>query len=265
MKWVREMENNAILVTNRVSKSFGGVKALNKVSIEIPERHIVGLIGPNGSGKTTLFNVITGFYPPDEGKVMYKTASSDLVDITGLNPHEVFRIGVIRTFQIPRLFPSLTVLENLLITSPSQRGENIVNSFRRSKWLREEEELVRRAVGLLKMFNKLDIVSKYPSELSIGDVKLIETLRGLMTPARLYLLDEPLAGLDLRTARSLMDLIKRLNRDCGISFLIVEHRVDLLMEIADFVYVLHNGVLLASGTPSEIINDPRVTKAYIGE
>ncbi|MEM1628155.1 MAG: ABC transporter ATP-binding protein [Desulfurococcaceae archaeon] len=259
------MEEEAILVINNVSKYFGGLKALNKVTIEIPEKCIVGLIGPNGSGKTTLFNVITGFYPPDEGKIMYKTLSGNFVDITGLNPHEVFKMGVIRTFQIPRLFPSLTVLENLLITPLNQRGESVVNSLRRSKWLREEEELVHRAVNLLKTFNRLDIASKYPSELSIGDIKLIETLRGLMTPARLYLLDEPLAGLDLHVARSLLRLIRELNKNHGLTFLIVEHRIDLLMEIADFVYVLHNGFLLASGTPSEIINDFKVVRAYIGE
>ncbi|MEM4489296.1 MAG: ABC transporter ATP-binding protein [Desulfurococcaceae archaeon] len=253
-----------LMITRNLSKYFGGIKALEEVSITIFEEQIVGLIGPNGSGKTTLFNVITGFYMPDKGEILYRVENKDLIKINGLNPHEVFKLGIVRTFQIPRLFPSLTVLENLLIAPPNQIGEKILNAVRRKMWLKEEENLVKKAIDLLTSFGKQDIIFKYPLELSVADVKLIETLRGLMTPAKIYLLDEPLAGLDLPTARSLLSFIKELRDRYKLTFFVIEHRIDLLMEAVDHVYVLHNGRLLASGKPSEVMNNPDVIKAYVG-
>jgi len=257
-------EERHILITRNVSKYFGGVKALEKVSVSIPEGWIVGLIGPNGSGKTTLFNIITGFHVPTEGEVFYRT-SDKIVRIDGLNPHEVYRLGIVRTFQIPRIFPSLTVLENLLVTPIGQRGESILNAIRWRSWLEDEKNLVKKALSILTKFNKLDIAFKYPAELSVADIKLVETLRGLMTPARVYLLDEPLAGLDLPTARTLLKFIKEVRDTYKLTFFIIEHRIDLLMEIAEYVYVLHAGKLLASGKPAEVIQNPDVVKAYVGE
>jgi branched-chain amino acid transport system ATP-binding protein len=257
-------EIQPILNTRNVSKYFGGVRALEKVSIIIPEGGIIGLIGPNGSGKTTLFNIITGFHVPSEGEVFYKL-NSKFIRIDGLNPHEVFRLGIVRTFQIPRLFPSLTVIENLLVTPIGQKGESILNAIRWRSWLEEEKSLIKKALSLLAKFNKLDVAFKYPAELSVADIKLVETLRGLMNPARLYLLDEPLAGLDLLTARTLLKFIKEIRDTYKLTFIIIEHRIDLLMEIVEYVYVLHNGRVLASGKPEEIIQNPDVIKAYVGE
>ncbi|MEM2021979.1 MAG: ABC transporter ATP-binding protein [Zestosphaera sp.] len=258
-------EGQPILIASNVSKYFGGVRALERVSVAVPESRIVGLIGPNGSGKTTLFNVITGFYVPDEGEVLYRTSNEGFISIDGLNPHEVFKLGIARTFQIPKLFPSLTVLENLTITPVNQLGEGILNAIRWGTWLNEEKALVKKAVNILTEFGKLDIALKYPSELSVADIKLVETLRGLMTSARVYLLDEPLAGLDLPTARSLLKFIKELKNTYRLTFFVIEHRIDLLMEIVDYVYVLHNGRLLASGEPAEVMNNSDVIKAYVGE
>jgi len=256
--------SDPILIVKNISKYFGGIKALEKVSLSVPENSIIGLIGPNGSGKTTLFNVVTGFYVPDGGEVYFKV-NDDYVRIDGLNPHEVFKMGIVRTFQIPRLFPSLTVLENMLVTPINQIGEKLINSIRFRVWNKEEEMLARKALDILKEFGKLDIADKRPSEISVADVKLIETLRGLMTPARLYLLDEPLAGLDIPTAYKLLEFVKDLRARYKLTFLIVEHRIDLLLGAVDYVYVLHNGKLLSSGKPEEVMKDPRVIKAYVGE
>lgn len=253
-----------ILATRNVSKYFEGVKVLEKVSITIPEGGIIGLIGPNGSGKTTLFNIITGFHVPSEGEVLYR-ASNEFIRIDGLNPHEIYRLGIVRTFQLPRLFNSLTVIENLLVTPVGQRGESILNAVRRRTWLEEEKNLVKKALSILTMFNKLEIAFKYPAQLSVADIKLVETLRGLMANARLYLLDEPLAGLDFATARRLLNFIKEIRNSYNVTFIIIEHRIDLLMETVDYVYVLHNGRLLASGKPDEVIQNPDVVKAYVGE
>jgi len=258
------MGENEILIVKNVSKYFGGVRALEKVSLAIPENSIIGLIGPNGSGKTTLFNVITGFHVPNSGEILFKTGGN-YIRLNGLNPHEVFRHGIVRTFQIPRLFPSLTVLENMLVTPVGQSGEKILNAIRYKTWREEETSLAEKALKLLGEFGKLEIADKYPSELSVADIKLVETLRGLMTSAKLYLLDEPLAGLDLPRARRLLDFVKNLRARYGLTFFIIEHRIDLLLGSVDYVYVLHNGMLLSSGTPEEVMRDPNVIKAYVGE
>ncbi len=253
----------AVLEVRDVAKYFGGVKALDGVSLEVPETGLVGLIGPNGSGKTTLFNVVTGFYVPDKGEVLLRE-SDDLVRIDGLNPNEVFKKGVVRTFQIPRLFNSLTVLENLLVTPLGQRGESLVRALLRGSWSGQERELARKAVELLKMFDMLHYANSKVSELSVAHIKMLETIRGLMTPAKLYLLDEPAAGVDYSTARKLFTYVRKLRDERGLTFLVIEHRLEILMEYVDYVYVLHNGKLLSEGKPQEVVSDPKVVEAYIG-
>ncbi|MFN3267741.1 MAG: ABC transporter ATP-binding protein [Zestosphaera sp.] len=252
-----------ILEVRDVAKYFGGVKALDGVSLSVPERGLVGLIGPNGSGKTTLFNVITGFYVPDRGSVLFRE-SSDLVRIDGLNPNEVFKKGIVRTFQIPRLFNSLTVLENLLVTPLGQKGENPVKALFRNSWSAQERELAKKAIELLKAFNMLHHANSKISELSAAHIKMLETIRGLMTPAKLYLLDEPAAGVDYLMAKELFTYVRRLRDEHNLTFFIIEHRLEILMEYVDYVYVLHNGKLLSEGKPQEVISDPKVIEAYIG-
>ncbi|MEM0026240.1 MAG: ABC transporter ATP-binding protein [Zestosphaera sp.] len=254
---------SVILEVRDVAKYFGGVKALDGVSLTVPERGLVGLIGPNGSGKTTLFNVITGFYVPDRGSVLFKE-SNDLVRVDGLNPNEVFKKGIVRTFQIPRLFSSLTVLENLLVTPIGQKGESPVRALFRNSWSTQERELAEKAIELLKKFNMLHYVNSRISELSAAHIKMLETIRGLMTPAKLYLLDEPAAGVDYMMAKELFTYVKRLRDEHNLTFFIIEHRLEILMEYVDYVYVLHNGKLLSEGKPQEVISDPKVIEAYIG-
>jgi len=253
-----------ILEARDLAKYFGGVRALDGVTLSVPEKSIVGLIGPNGSGKTTLFNVVTGFYEPTRGEVLLKDNNSGSMErIDGLNPNEVFLKGVVRTFQVPRLFTSLTVLENVLVTPPVQIGERVLDAPFKSRWEKQERELARKAVWLLKKFGLGDYIYSRVTELSVAHVKLLETIRGLMTNARLYLLDEPAAGVDYGVARELFNYIRGL-REEGLTFLIVEHRLDVLMDYVDYVYVLHNGKLLSEGKPSEVVNDPKVVEAYIG-
>jgi len=252
-----------ILEVMDVAKYFGGIRALDGVALSVPDRGLIGLIGPNGSGKTTLFNVITGFYTPDRGSVWFKD-SRGRWRIDGLNPNEVFRKGIVRTFQTPRLFKSLTVLENLLLTPIGQRGEDVIKVFYEKAWREQELELARKAVRLLKTFNMLQYANLKASELSVAHMKILETLRGLMTPASLYLLDEPAAGVDYPQAKELFSYVKKLRDEQGLSFLIIEHRIEILMEFVDYVYVLHNGRLLCKGKPKEVISDPRVIEAYIG-
>jgi branched-chain amino acid transport system ATP-binding protein len=254
---------SVILEVRDVAKYFGGVKALDGVSLTVPERGLIGLIGPNGSGKTTLFNVITGFYVPDRGSVLFRE-SNDLVRINGLNPNEVFKKGIVRTFQIPRLFNSLTVLENLLVTPLGQKGENPVRALFRNSWSKQERELASKAIELLKTFNMLHYVNSKISELSAAHIKMLETIRGLMTPAKLYLLDEPAAGVDYAMARELFTYVRKLRDEHNLTFFIIEHRLEILMEYVDYVYVLHNGKLLSEGKPQEVISDPKVIEAYIG-
>lgn len=248
-----------ILEVRDVAKYFGGVKALDGVTLSVPRRGMVGLIGPNGSGKTTLFNVITGFYVPTRGEVWFEGERID-----GLNPNEVYLKGVVRTFQIPRLFPSLTVLENVLLTPPNQVGESPLYAPIRGKWVGQEKELARKAVRLLRRLGLGDYIRANVSELSAAHIKLLETIRGLMTDAKLYLLDEPAAGVAYDMAKEMFSFIKKLREERGLTFFIIEHRLEVLMEFVDYVYVLHNGRLLAEGTPEEVVQNKAVIEAYLG-
>lgn len=247
-----------LLIVKDLAKYFGGVKALDGVSLHVPEKGIVGLIGPNGSGKTTLFNVVTGFYLPTRGEVWYNGERID-----GLNPNEVFLKGLVRTFQIPRLFNSLTVLENVLLTPPRQVGENVLRAPLTSLWRAQEVDLAKRAVDLLRKFGLGDYLSSRVSELSAAHMKMIETIRGLITEAKMYLLDEPAAGVAYTTAIELFNFIRKLRDEEGLTFLIIEHRLEVLMNFVDYVYVLHNGKLLAEGKPGEVVNNPKVIEAYL--
>jgi branched-chain amino acid transport system ATP-binding protein len=250
------------VVVEKLTKRFGGLVALDDVSMEIPSSSKVGIIGPNGSGKTTLFNVITGYYTPEKGRVLIGDGHK-LTDITGWNPNKIARLGIVRTFQIPRLIPSLTVLENLLVFYDYNRCASIEYALRR-KWLECEEKAVSKAIGILRDFGLLEISQKKPGELSAGHLKLVETLRGLMADASVFLLDEPFAGIESWMARRLIEAIKTISSERKATFIVIEHRISELLEGVDYIYVLHNGRLLAEGKPSEVVNDERVVKAYLG-
>jgi branched-chain amino acid transport system ATP-binding protein len=248
-----------ILRVQGVSKRFGGVEALKDVSLEVKRGSITGLIGPNGSGKSTLFNVITGFYKPDSGSVYFEGKRID-----GLNPNEIYNMGIARTFQIPRLFSSLTILENMMLSPKGQRGESLFRAPFKKAWLEEEMQLANDVKNLLKEFNMEGFHKVYASELSGGHIKMVETSKGMLGRAKLILLDEPTAGVHYAVGRNLFEYINYLRESRDLTFFIIEHRIELLFDYVDYVYVLHMGKVLSQGTPDEVASDPKVIEAYIG-
>ncbi len=250
----------AILRTENVKKRFGGIVALNGVSIDVEERSLTMIIGPNGSGKTTLINVISGIYKPDHGRIRFNGT-----DITGKPPHQIYKVGLVRTFQIPSLFTNLTVLENLLVAARIHEGESLLNAIFKLKWLKREEELVRKAYRILELLNLDHLWNNPVSKLSGGQMKLVETGRALMSDPRALLMDEPIAGVNPRLAHEIFDHLIKLKKELGISFLIVEHRLDVALQYVDYVYAMHRGKVIAKGKPEEVLEDPRVSEAYLGE
>jgi branched-chain amino acid transport system ATP-binding protein len=250
-----------ILRVENITKHFGGVYAVRNCSLEVQEGSITGLIGPNGAGKTTLFNVITGFYTPDSGRILFRNE-----DITGLDPHEIFRKKIFRTFQIARDYREMSVLENLLLIPRNQIGEKLWNVwFRMAKIRRQENDSIKRALDILRFIDletKKDIPAKY---LSGGEKKLLELGRMMMVDLEMVLLDEPGAGVPPLLQNRILDHIRELSRERGLTLFIVEHDMDIIMNICDLIIVMNDGATLASGTPEEIRRNERVIEAYLGK
>jgi len=234
-----------------VSKSFGGIQAVEQVSFEVTNNSITGLIGPNGSGKTTIFNLITGFYKLDKGVIRYKGERIDR-----LRPHERVKRGVMRTFQITRVFPQLTVSENMMIPT----RENGLASLFRSALDTEGQE---RAARLLKNLGLLRLKDEKAGNLSFGQQKLLEFAMSFMIDAELILLDEPSAGINPTLMNNLKDWIRR-EQEKGKVFLIIEHNMNLIMDLCEKIIVLHHGQKLAEGSPEEIQGNEEVLEAYLG-
>ena len=251
---------DSILRTRDLVKSFGGIKAVDRVSIDVREKTMTMLIGPNGSGKTTLINLVTGVYKPDHGKIYF-----DGTEITGYPSHEVFRLGVARTFQIPQPFRKLTVLENLLVTQPGNPGEGFIKSMRRRNWKRFECKSVEKAFRILKFLNLNHLWDQEAEKLSGGQMKLLEVGRTLMTGAKLLIMDEPIAGVASTLAHEVLKTFIRLRDELGVTFFLVEHRLDIALQYTDYVYVMATGSIIAEGGPTEVIHDHRVIEAYLGE
>ncbi|HXF56547.1 MAG TPA: ABC transporter ATP-binding protein [Actinomycetota bacterium] len=239
------------LRTEAVTRRFGGITALAGCSIQVREGSITGLIGPNGSGKTTLFNVITGFYRPHAGEVYL-----DGRRITGLRPHQVCHLGLGRTFQITRLFWNLSVLENMIVPLRKVGVRSLLGPGR----LKAEEE---RALELLERVGLLHLKDEPAVKLSFGQQKLLEFAAVLMSEPHLVLLDEPAGGINPTMVQFLAELIRELNGQ-GVTFLVVEHNMGLVMELCDWVLVLDQGRLLAEGPPDEVRANPAVLEAYLG-
>ncbi|MEM1518465.1 MAG: ABC transporter ATP-binding protein [Nitrososphaerota archaeon] len=250
----------SILRTSELVKSFGGIRAVDRVSLDVREKTLTMLIGPNGSGKTTLINLVTGVYKPDYGKIFFNGT-----EITGYPPHEVFRVGIARTFQVPQPFRKLTVLENLLVTQPGNPGEGFVKSLRRWRWKRFEEESVEKAFRILRLLNLDNLWDLEAEKLSGGQMKLLEVGKALMTGARLLIMDEPIAGVNPTLAHEVFRTFMRLRNELGITLFLVEHRLDIALQYTDYVYVMATGSIIAEGEPSRIIYDQRVIEAYLGE
>ncbi|MCS7130810.1 MAG: ABC transporter ATP-binding protein [Archaeoglobaceae archaeon] len=244
-----------ILRTENLSKFFDGVKALYRVNIAVEKGKITLVIGPNGSGKTTLINVISGFYKADEGRVIFEGE-----EITNRMPHEISRLGILRTFQIPKALKKLTVLENVLI-APFNHGDSVYESIS-GRWIKKEVELLDKAFKILE-FLKLDhLWDRKAQELSGGQLKLLETARALMRGAKLLIMDEPLSGVNPVLAEDILQSFVRMRGE--VSFLIVEHRLDLVLKYVDYVYAMANGEVIAEGKGEEVVKDPRVVEVYIG-
>jgi branched-chain amino acid transport system ATP-binding protein len=250
----------AALEVEGLVKRFGGVTALDGVSFAVPEGSITGLIGPNGAGKSTAFAAIAGFHRPDAGHVRLFGR-----EVTGQSPWALHAAGLARTFQIPRLFARLTVRENLMVAARDQAGERLPAPwFARGRIAREEAALAARADAVLERLNLARHAEAPASALSGGQKKLVELGRALMSGARVILLDEPAAGVNRTLLREIAAGIARLNREEGITFLVIEHDLDLVAELCAPVHCMAEGRVIASGSMEEVRADPVVAEAYLG-
>jgi neutral amino acid transport system ATP-binding protein len=248
-----------LLSATELSKSFGGIKAVNNAKISVNRGSITGLIGPNGAGKTTLFNLLSNFIRPDRGEVIF-----DGKPIHHLQSHQIAQQGCIRTFQVARVLSKLSVLENMLLATQQQTGENFFKVWFQQKSVRQEErENKERAMTILESVGLIEKAHDYAGALSGGQRKLLEMARTLMTNPKLILLDEPAAGVNPTLIEQICKHILTWNQQ-GISFLIIEHNMDVIMSLCHHVWVLAEGTNLADGTPQEIQNNPQVLEAYLG-
>ena len=247
-----------ILIADNVCRTFGGLKAVDVDHFEIQRGKITALIGPNGAGKTTFFNLLTGFDKPDTGEWTFNGES-----LSGTPPYKVARKGMVRTFQLTKVLSRLTVIENMRLGATGQRGEKLLAGMFKFLWADQEAEITVRAMDLLGRF-KLDTKKDdFAGSLSGGQRKLLEMARALMVDPELIMLDEPMAGVNPALKQSLLGHVKSL-RDEGRTVLFVEHDMDMVRDISDWVVVMGQGTILAEGPPDSVMADPRVIDAYLG-
>jgi branched-chain amino acid transport system ATP-binding protein len=249
-----------LLETTGLRKSFGAVQALNEPDVRVDRGELVGLIGPNGAGKTTFFNVVSGIEEPDTGTVTF-----DGTEITGFPPEQTAQRGLVRTFQRTRELTTMTVLDNVRLGGTDRPGERTIPAIVGGEATRNRErEVTERAEELLEFFDLDHMRGSYASSLSGGQRKLLEIARALMLEPDLFMLDEPLAGVNPTLEQSIIEYIRRLNDD-GMTFVVIEHNIEVLRQFVDRLIVMHQGRVLADGTPQSILQNDAVVDAYLGE
>ncbi len=251
----------AILRTENIVMKFEGLTAINNLNLEVEEHQIFGLIGPNGAGKTTAFNVITGFLVPTEGKVFFRGE-----DITGLKPNQITKRGIARTFQNIKLFPEMTVIENVMTGFHIHRKFSFFEAmFRLPRFFKDENKMYHRGMELLELVGLTEFAHEQAGNLPYGHQRKLEIARALATDPVMLLLDEPAAGMNPQESSELMDLIRKLRDERNLTILLIEHDMKVVMGICERIKVLDHGEEIAEGTPEEIRNNPRVIEAYLGE
>jgi branched-chain amino acid transport system ATP-binding protein len=253
--------DSPILSVRDIRKHFGGIKAVDGISLDVAPNRITGLIGPNGAGKTTLFNIISGFYKPDSGEIYFKDER-----IEDLSLHGTFKKGLCRTFQISRELKLMTVLENVMLPPPHQMGENLFKTWLLPSRVRGQEGKIRKeALDVLQAVGLLGLKDEYAGNLSGGQKRMLELARTMMAEPELILFDEPGAGVSPSERRELADHIRQLVSEEGISVFLIGHEMDLVMDVCDPVIVMDRGKKLCEGSPDEVSCDPRVLEVYLGE
>ena len=243
-----------------IVKNFGGLTAVNHCSIEVEKGSIVGLIGPNGAGKTTLFNVITGMYKPDAGRVIFKGD-----DITGLSPDQICQKGITRTFQVSRELKVMTLLENILLAYKNQQGESIIRGIINPVSVKEQERRnLGKALDILNAMKLYELRNESAAILSGGQRKMLEIGQALATEPEMLLLDEPTAGATAAETAMVVSLIMRMREEQGLTFLIVEHKMEVIMGICDKIIVMSYGEKLMEGGAEEVRRNEQVREAYLG-
>ena len=252
--------NDVMITINNLTKKFGGFTAVNNASLTIEKGSITGLVGPNGAGKTTLFNVIAGVYKPSQGTVFL-----DGKDITGLEPHQLFHRGLLRTFQIAHEFSTMTVRENLMMVPGEQSGEKLLDVWLNPSKIREEESLLRKKADEVIEFLEIShVANELAGNLSGGQKKLLELGRTMMVDAKIVFLDEVGAGVNRTLLNTIGDAIIRLNKERGYTFCVIEHDMEFIGRLCDPVIVMAEGGVLAKGTIDEIKSNEQVIEAYLG-